>query len=178
MSYPSPHKKLFEFLKRIWLLYAQRGIAWAVVVGMLTVVASNPAAADFRLCNNTSSRVGVAVGYRDYNAWVTTGWWNLGPDECGTLLPGKLPTRYFYVHAIDYGGGGEWLGKVFMCTSNAEFTIRGTEDCSARGHDRNGFFEVDTRDQSDWTVQLDESTGTRSIPDRLNTDAPRRGPIQ
>mgnify|MGYP002714934724 FL=1 len=26
---------------------------------------TSPAAADFRLCNNTSSRVGIALGYKD-----------------------------------------------------------------------------------------------------------------
>ena len=34
-----------------------------------------------------------------------------------------------------------------MCSRDSEFTIRGTEDCLARGYDRNGFFEVDTGEQ-------------------------------
>ena len=41
-----------------------------------------------------------------------------------------------------------------MCTREKEFTIRGTEDCLARGYDRTGFFEVDTGEQRSWTVQL------------------------
>jgi uncharacterized membrane protein len=46
------------------------------------------------------------------------------------------------------------------------FTIRGIEDCVARGYERSGFFEVDTGEQKSWTVQLTEpgqnsaSTGT------------------
>jgi hypothetical protein len=44
-----------------------------------------------------------------------------------------------------------------MCTRDKEFTIRGTDDCLARGYDRTGFFEVDTGDQPSWTVQLTES---------------------
>jgi hypothetical protein len=44
-----------------------------------------------------------------------------------------------------------------MCTREKEFTIRGTDDCLARGYDRTGFFEVDTGDQPSWTVQLTES---------------------
>ena len=43
-----------------------------------------------------------------------------------------------------------------MCTREKEFTIRGTDDCLARGYDRTGFFEVDTGDQPSWTVQLTE----------------------
>ncbi len=43
-----------------------------------------------------------------------------------------------------------------MCTRDKEFTIRGIEDCLARGYDRTGFFEVDTGEQRSWTVQLTE----------------------
>jgi hypothetical protein len=45
-----------------------------------------------------------------------------------------------------------------MCTRDKEFTIRGTEDCLARGFERAGFFEVDTGEQRSWTVQLTDST--------------------
>ena len=44
-----------------------------------------------------------------------------------------------------------------MCSRDKEFTIRGTEDCLARGFDRTGFFEVDTGEQRTWTVQLTET---------------------
>jgi hypothetical protein len=44
-----------------------------------------------------------------------------------------------------------------MCSRDKEFTIRGTEDCLARGFDRTGFFEVDTGEQRAWTVQLTEA---------------------
>jgi hypothetical protein len=44
-----------------------------------------------------------------------------------------------------------------MCTRDKEFTIKGTDDCLARGFDRTGFFEVDTGEQPSWTVQLTES---------------------
>jgi hypothetical protein len=44
-----------------------------------------------------------------------------------------------------------------MCTREREFTIRGTDDCLARGYDRTGFFEIDTGEQPSWTVQLTDS---------------------
>ena len=47
-------------------------------LGILVVCLwSVPAAADFRLCNNTSSRVGIALGYKDADGWTTEGWWNV-----------------------------------------------------------------------------------------------------
>ena len=121
---------------------------------------SAPALADLRMCNTTASRIGVAIGYRDAQGWVTEGWWNIAPRGCETLLRGTLAARFYYVHAIDYDKGGQWTGKSTMCTRNKEFTIRGITDCLARGYDRAGFFEVDTGEQKSWTIQLTDPTGT------------------
>jgi uncharacterized membrane protein len=127
------------------------------LVSALLACAATPALADLRLCNMTGSRVGIAIGYRDAQGWITEGWWNLGPRACETLLRGTLAARFYYVHALDYDRGGEWNGKSVMCTRNREFTIRGTEDCLARGYDRANFFEVDTGEQKSWTIQLTDS---------------------
>lgn len=127
-----------------------------LVAGLLCIWAS-PASADFRLCNNTSSRVGIALGYKDADGWTTEGWWNISSRSCETLLRGTLVARYYYIYAIDYDRGGEWSGQAFMCSRDKEFTIRGTEDCLARGYDRTGYFEVDTGEQRAWTVQLTDA---------------------
>ena len=133
-----------------------------VPLSVLTALAvaswTSAAQADFRLCNNTSSRVGIALGYKDPDGWATEGWWNLSPRSCETLMRGTLVARYYYVYAVDYDRGGEWSGQAFMCTRDKEFTVRGTEDCLARGYDRTGFFEVDTGEQQTWTVQLTETS--------------------
>lgn len=133
----------------------------AVLASTIALVAlcgfSDPAAADFRLCNNTSSRVGIALGYKDNEGWVTEGWWNVSSRSCETLLKGTLVARYYYIYALDYDRGGEWSGQAFMCSRDKEFTIRGTDNCLARGFDRTGYFEVDTGEQRAWTVQLTES---------------------
>ena len=123
-------------------------------LALATVLFGGEAAADFRLCNNTTGRVGVALGYKDANGWTTEGWWNLPSRSCDTLLHGALVARFYYIYAIDYDRGGEWSGQAFMCTREKEFTIRGVENCLARGFDRTGFFEVDTSEQRSWTVQL------------------------
>jgi uncharacterized membrane protein len=137
----------------------------ALVAALLVLFASaRPAAADFRLCNNTSSRVGIAIGYKDADGWTTEGWWNLPARTCETVLKGNLVARYYYVYAIDYDRGGEWMGQAYMCTRDKEFTIRGIGDCLARGYDRTGFFEVDTGEQRAWTVQLTESGEQQQTP--------------
>ena len=135
-----------------------------LTAGLLPVLAfvvmglwSSQAAADFRLCNNTSSRVGIALGYKDAEGWTTEGWWNVSSRSCETLLRGTLVARFYYIYALDYDRGGEWSGQAFMCSRDKEFTIKGTENCLARGFDRTGFFEVDTGEQRAWTVQLTEA---------------------
>ena len=141
--------------------FLSRLAAGAALFGTLVVLilatTTSPAAADFRLCNNTAGRIGVAIGYKDADGWTTEGWWNLPARTCETILKGNLVARYYYVYAIDYDRGGEWMGQAFMCTRDKEFTIRGIGDCLARGYDRTGFFEVDTGEQRAWTVQLTES---------------------
>lgn len=148
-----------------------RAAASAVLLCAITLLgltaSVRPAAANFRLCNNTSSRVGVAVGYKDAQGWTTEGWWNLPARTCETVLKGNLVARYYYVYAVDYDRGGEWMGQAFMCTRDKEFTIRGISNCLARGYDRTGFFEVDTGEQSTWTVQLTETSeqpATKPLP--------------
>jgi uncharacterized membrane protein len=129
-----------------------------LLVAAALAPATVPAYADFHLCNNTGSRVGVAIGYKEIDGgWTTEGWWNLSARSCETLLKGTLIARFYYIYAIDYDRGGEWAGHAYMCTRDKEFTIRGTEDCLARGFDRTGFFEVDTGEQRAWTVQLTET---------------------
>jgi uncharacterized membrane protein len=139
-----------------------RALAGALLAGILAASAlaasTSPAAADFRLCNNTASRVGIAIGYKDGDGWTTEGWWNLPARTCETVVKGNLVARYYYVYAMDYDRGGEWMGQAYMCTRDKEFTIRGIGDCLARGYDRTGFFEVDTGEQRAWTVQLTESS--------------------
>jgi uncharacterized membrane protein len=130
-------------------------LALSVVLGIgVALLGAGPAKADLRLCNQTASKVGISLGYRDPQGWVTEGWWDLAPKACETLLKGALAARFYYVFAVDYTRGGEWSGRSLMCTRDSEFTIRGVEDCLARGYDRNGFFEVDTGEQKSWTIQL------------------------
>jgi uncharacterized membrane protein len=134
--------------------------AVAGVVALGFILLTTPANADLKLCNTTSSRIGVAIGYQDPNGWTTEGWWNVAAQTCETLYKGALSSRFYYIHAIDYDRGGEWAGKSVMCTVDKAFTIRGVQDCNRRGYKGTGFFEVDTQEAKDWTIRLtDPSEG-------------------
>lgn len=150
----------------------------ATVICVAPLLAASPAKADFRLCNNTSSRVGVAVGYRDKQGWLTEGWWNVAARSCESILKGPLAARFYYVYAVDYDQGGEWSGNAFMCSRDKEFTIRGFENCLARGYNRTGYFEIDTSEQKAWTVQLSEQAqnGAKPKSNAPSDTPPAQGP--
>jgi uncharacterized membrane protein len=150
-----------------------RSLAVLALCGVTAAGSTLPAVsarADFQICNATSSRVGVAIGYKDNDGnWVTEGWWNLPPHACEVPLKGSLLARFYYVYAIDYDNGGEWAGTSYMCTREKEFKIVGIHDCLARGYDRTGFYEIDTGEQRTWTVQF---TDAPKPPDPSQTTMP------
>ncbi len=128
---------------------------WAGLGALLLLsAAGTPARADLKLCNNTASRVGVAIAYKDKEGWASEGWWTVKPQECLPLIKGALVSRYFYVYAVDNEKGGSWGGKAQICIRDKIFTIRGIDQCTERGFQKQGFFEVDTGEESDWTVSL------------------------
>lgn len=134
----------------------------AAAVFLFAGMTARPASADLKLCNMTPSRIGVAIGYKDPDGWVSEGWWNVAAQSCEVMLKGDLIARFYYVHAVDYDRGGEWAGDDFMCTDEKEFTIRGVHDCAKRGYTRTGFFEVDTQEEADWTIRMTDAEGTEN----------------
>jgi uncharacterized membrane protein len=149
-------------------ILSQLRLALALIAVVLcgAFVSISPAYADLRVCNQTADPVSIALGYRAERGWQSEGWWVAAPAQCATVFQGKLNSRFFYLFAADDIGGGAWDGSVYMCTRDDTFTIFGVEDCLARGYERTGFFEVDTQNKSDWTMQLTDpaananSTGT------------------
>ncbi len=148
--------------------HAFRRFSVFAMATLALVFASGVAWADLRLCNRTDSNVGVAIGYKDEDGWTSEGWWNIPPHECKTLLEGPLIARYYYVFAVDYDKGGSWGGPATLCTRNKIFTIRGRTNCEARGFRTTGFFEVDTGEESDWTITLSGEATTPPARDRAN----------
>ena len=117
-------------------------------------VLAGEARAELKLCNITAARIGISIGYKDAVGWATEGWWTVPSQGCETLLKGAMPSRFIYVHAVDYDRGGEWAGTNFMCTDEKSFTIRGEQECQKRGFKKSGFFEVDTGEAKDWTIRV------------------------
>ena len=139
-----------------------------LVLSALTLSAA-PARADLRVCNQSANPVSIALGYRADKGWQSEGCWVAPSTKCAVVYQGDLHSRYFYLYVADDIGGGAWDGSVFMCTRDESFTIFGVEDCLARGYERTGFFEVDTQNKPDWTLQLTDPANNDNAPD--NGDA-------
>ena len=79
--------------------------------------AAGAAHAEFRVCNGTQNLVGVAIGYRATEGWITEGWWQVPASTCATLIEGELQSRYYYLYAEDAARGGRWTGDINMCAA-------------------------------------------------------------
>jgi uncharacterized membrane protein len=134
-----------------------------------------PARADLRVCNQSANQVSIALGYRAEKGWQSEGWWVAPAGNCAIVYQGDLNSRFFYLYVADDIGGGAWDGAVFMCTRDETFTIFGVEDCLARGYERTGFFEVDTQNRTDWTLQLKDPVNNDTTGPDTGTDAPLEG---
>lgn len=143
------------------------GWRWALAqAALLTLFLLVPsmAKADFRVCNATQNLVGVAIGYRAADGWKSEGWWQIEGSKCKTLIEGTLSSRYYYLYAEDAERGGRWDGPVNMCIAKEPFKIVGVNDCFARGFEKAGFQEYDTREQSSWMVQLTGDNNDDATP--------------
>jgi uncharacterized membrane protein len=125
-----------------------------LAVGIMLNFFASQAQADLRICNKTSELIGVAIGYRDSTDWQSEGWWRIPPDQCESVIESSLSARFYYLYAEHASQEDTWGGNIYMCSSSKDFQITGVKDCYARGYEKLGFFEVDTGDQSNWTVQF------------------------
>jgi uncharacterized membrane protein len=142
-------------------IYSIRRILLALAMasgGM--ALSAGAASAEFRVCNATQNAVGVAIGYRAKEGWISEGWWQIPATTCYTLIEGQLQSRYYYLYAEDAARGGRWTGNVNMCVAENEFKITGVQDCYARGYQQFGFKEYDTGRQGSWMVQLTDTPTT------------------
>ena len=131
----------------------------SMVIGIFSLVVFTPtASASLDVCNESTSRVGIALGYYSQDVWVSEGWRHVDGGDCAPVINSDLSARYYYLFAIDFDAGGGWSGLSTLCVAPGEFTISGRQDCETRGHHTAGFMEIDTAGSPEWTVRLDEAT--------------------
>jgi len=132
----------------------------AMIVPILVAINSVPAAADFRLCNNTSSRVGISVGYKEHEDWTTEGW-TIEPieDLLGFFLPcgGSFPDTSFQptFDNMNHKPACNW-GDTGRARTAGDITYDG------QGHQGRITPEI-IRVTDNWTGQSDHYTAGKSV---------------
>lgn len=147
--------------KGFWMRNCISPGSLAIAVATFSFALAEPAKAEFRVCNATQNLVGVAIGYRAKEGWISEGWWQIPATQCATLIEGQLQSRFYYLYAEDAARGGRWTGGVNMCVAENEFKITGVQDCYARGFQQFGFKEYDTGRQGSWMVQLTDTPASQ-----------------
>jgi len=121
------------------------------------VVAKQVAEDGFRFCNLTGQPIEVAKATDSAKrpaseAFMTEGWYQLPPDQCQVLWPGKLQYRYYLIYAQNKLAGREWKGDIPICVGREAFTLKSAV-CRSDQYQRL-FMQVDTKDNENWTHNL------------------------
>lgn len=125
----------------------------SVVLSMLLALAAPGAAqASLSLCNQSFDVLNIAIAEPDGTEFVTKGWWRVAPNQCATLRHEALQARYYYIFAADVFGNEALPGSMPMCIATGKFEIEGQQDCLIRGYLDARYYEIDTQEQSSWTV--------------------------
>lgn len=125
-----------------------------IAIGVTSLCAPTAAMATFAVCNQSFDVVNVAVGQFEDDAFVTRGWWTIGPNQCANTIREQLTARYIYIFAQDVFGNEILSGSTPLCIGTARFTIRGDSECLLRGYLSANFIEVDTQQTERWTLFL------------------------
>jgi uncharacterized membrane protein len=137
---------------------------FAVVVLALVAaiaLAPAPARASFKVCNGYNEHINTAVAYysKEYDYFISEGWWGLDPGQCKTAIGGDLKDRYIYVYAINNEDSWEWSGNdnnggaYSMCVNpNDPFTLYNAQNKCSFQYKK--FREVDTGDYASFTYNF------------------------
>jgi uncharacterized membrane protein len=137
-----------------------------LLLAVALLLASTAASqAGFRVCNKSSVRMDVSIGYKDANyGWTSEGWWRIDSGDCQSIINGNLSNRYYYVYAA--ADDREWTGDKgqdggYFCISARKYTIHSDDylsgdnlNCSEGGFKGVKFIEIDTGNSVDFTENL------------------------
>ena len=137
--------------------------AIAAAAALFTITASR---AELQVCNKSSERLSVSVGYNHSEfGWTSEGWWRVPLGECSTIIKGELGSRYYYIYATGHKGG-TWSGPKkqdggFFCITKEKYTFHNREyqkgdtiNCERRSLQTKKFSIIDTDNNADFTYNL------------------------
>ena len=146
---------------------------------LLLCASAGPAAADLKICNQTSYVLSVATAAVTISDVAAQGWKRITPGACQAVLPGALTASAYYVYArsslAHAGPARAWGGDRPMCVKDVNFSSREpstARDCSSDDFFLLPFAAVDTHHAMSWTMTLSER------PDVATLDQARTAGLQ
>jgi len=128
---------------------------------------ATPAFADFNVCNRSTSRVDVAVGYNNpQRGWISVGWYVIEPGACHRALTGSVADDDVYVYAMA-NDGRFWSARNdqrggWFCVQNRRFEVslddvqqNNVINCDGVGRARQ-FIRVNTNGNENFRFNLDD----------------------
>jgi len=110
-----------------------------LVVLYLGLTAASYSYAGVFMCNHTSQKVNVAIGFMQGGKWLSKGWYRFDPNECDSLLLGVPENKNFYFYAGSSSGNSVWSGDKqidagYFCWDErkAFFYLNNTTKCDGR----------------------------------------------
>lgn len=118
----------------------------AIVAFALSAGLARPAAADYRLCNETSYIVDAAIAVQSRAEVTTRGWFQVVPGQCRVVVQGPLDADRYFVHSripdfYDYSLTQFATGHRY-CVGGGDFLIAGANQCRDPSHRLESFVEV------------------------------------
>lgn len=139
-------------------LHQLLGLATLTATLGSTLVFANPAKADLHVCNKSSHKAYIAVGYGEgKDVWRSEGWYEIAPGNCSSVYQGDVSGSFFYL----YGASGDertaiWSGDRSFCVHPTnKFDYRSKADgCGRGGSEMRSFWEVKTDGAVDYTENI------------------------
>jgi uncharacterized membrane protein len=134
-----------------------------LVLGLISLPASQPAWAALTLCNRTSYILYAATSAIQSPKSQTQGWTRIAPGECQVARKEPLTAETYLVHArSSLGHSGpprSWGGAYPVCVKDANFNIQQAVTqpyCAADDTFPLPFAALDNHGKADWIMNFDE----------------------
>ncbi|MBD2665326.1 hypothetical protein B6N60_00069 [Richelia sinica FACHB-800] len=121
---------------------------------------NQPAQAQLKVCNESTSTAYVAVGYGlGDDKWKSEGWWRVPKGECETVVKQALDIEdFYYIYAADEDENFVWKGSnqdhKFCVNTQEDFSLVFSGDkCSGDNTDKRNFLEIKV-DNPTYTYKL------------------------
>jgi uncharacterized membrane protein len=112
------------------------------------------APAGYSICNDSDSNIWAALGLKEGNDWLSSGWWRVVPGACAKAITVPLTADKIWLHAEKAGQNLLVTGADKFCITNIEFETHGREKCMSRGLSEAGFAPTVTKGLAGYAAHI------------------------